>query len=665
MPRIKRTRRKKQRRRKRTGTGSTSHRMSEALYEGLIEAERLDRRGESDPARELLDDLDRRYPDRPEVLTALVNVYYELNDIPSYQFACQRLVSLRPDDPDVRLMLAGSCLANGCPALALRNFRLFIEHWPDDVRADDVRNTVAELGIQMDELLASLGLSGEEGLQLAAMHEEVLCSLEQGEWGQTRNLAEQLLKRQPHFLPALNNLGEAHFREGRVDQAIAAAQRVLQLAPENLHALANLTRYLCLSGRAEEGKPWAERLKSVESTDSDVWVKKAETFSFIGDDEAVLHVFNEAQRRGNRSDKSGEALLNHLAAVAAMRLGQEKDARRYWKRALKLVPWLEVARANLEDLKKPVGQRHAPWAYDLNHWIPQSLGCKLASRIARAERRGKDKAVVRETRQYLRKHPQVAAVLPLLLDRGDPAGRQFALSVAALTETPELLEALRDFALGRRGPDGLRFKAAERLCNAGVLPAGTTRLWSEGCWKEVLMLGFEIHGEPVGTHPSEVEEWAYQATIAIRNRDGEEAERLLEQALEVLPDAPDLLNNLATAYRLQGRDAEWKRLIHEVHQRYPDYFFGRVNIAFEHLRAHEIDQAREMLRPLLFRKRLHYSEFASLCSAQMELSLAEKNTDAVRSWLDMWEQIDPEHPDVRHWRLRLSSSGLRRVLRLP
>jgi tetratricopeptide (TPR) repeat protein len=652
------SKRKKQRRQKLKRSKPTSRGIPGRLYDALSEAERLDRQGKWVEARELLEDLDRSYPDRAEVLAALVSVYYELGDLASQQHACQRLIRLRPDDPDVCLMLAGSCLTNVRPALALGNFRRFLRRWPNDVRAAEVRKTVAFLEEQMEEMLQDLGLCGEEGLQMAALHEEVLGCLEHGEYDLARQAAEQLLKQYPSFCPAINNLGEAHFREGRIEEALAAARRVLQQDPDNFHALANLARYLCLSGRAEEAQAWAQQLKSVESKSCDVWIKKAETFTCLGDHEEVLRVFAGAQQSRDCGTDPNEAMLSHLAAVAAMRLGREKEARTYWKRALKLEPGLDVAKDNLQDLKKPVGQRHGPWPFGLNQWIPRQLAGKLLSRLSRAEHRTGEQALARETRRFLQDHPLVTALLPVLLDRGDPEGRQFALRIAILAETPQTLAALRDFALSQRGPDQLRQQAAQALREAGMLPAGLVRLWIKGQWSDILLLSFEIHREPKRVHQPQVEDLAREAMAALENDDAQEAEHLLKQALDIEPDALDLLNNLAGAYRLQGRREDWKPLIREIHRRDPDYLFGRINMALYHLDEGNLQEARDMLTPLLSRPRFHLSEFVAMSQAQIELCQAEGHLDAARLWLKMWEDVDPDHPDLKHCQRRLGVTGL-------
>ncbi|HJT76087.1 MAG TPA: tetratricopeptide repeat protein, partial [Gemmataceae bacterium] len=231
------------------------------------------------------------------------------------------------------------------------------------------------------------------------------------------------------------------------------------------------------------------------------------------------------------------------------------------------------------------------------------------------------------------------------------------LRLAALAATPALLEALRDFALGQRGPDALRIEAANTACAADLIPTGPVRLWQGGEWREILMLGWEIHEEPTGSHPPAVEQLAREAIVASQEGDGALAERLLRQALEKAPDAPDLLNNLATAYEIQGRKEESAALIRQIHERFPDYFFGRANLAHLYVREGRLEEAAELLKPLLLHKRLHRTELAALAAAEIALRLAEGNRDAARSWLDIWKSADPDHPSLAMWRERVEERG--------
>ena len=79
----------------------------------------------------------------------------------------------------------------------------------------------------------------------------------------------------------------------------------------------------------------------------------------LGDDEGVLDTLQRAERAGGLEPTYDAPLLYHLAAVADLRRGREDEARRHWRQALKMAPWLDVAQDNVDDLRKPVGERHA------------------------------------------------------------------------------------------------------------------------------------------------------------------------------------------------------------------------------------------------------------------------------------------------------------------
>jgi tetratricopeptide (TPR) repeat protein len=625
----------------------------QSLVAGLNEAESLTRRKRWIEARELLESLDRRYPNRPEVLAPLVNANFDLKDILGYQHACERLVQLIPHDPDATLGLAGAYLLNSRPALALRTFRRFAERFPDHPRAADATKNAADLEGGMDELLSEAGLSGAEGMALAEQHEEIQSALGQGNYPLVHKLAEQLLRRKPDFAPALNNLSQAYVMQGKLEQAIAAAERVLAFDPGNVHALANLVVYHCRLGRLAEARGWADRLQRSEQPAADKELKIAEALSFLGDDEGVLEALRAAERQDTSLSNGAEALLYHLAAVAELRLGHEAAARRHWQQALKLNPGLELARQNLDDLAKPIGERHAPWPFSFGNWIARQPIDELSAQVMRQK---SEPALASAMRRYLQKRPQVAALVPILLDRGDPQAREFALMVARVAQTPELAAALRDFALGQRGPDSLRHQAAQAADNAGLMPDRRARLWAKGKWQDITLMGFEIVGEPEQPFDPKVEPLARKAVEALHAGQPKEAELLLREALALEPDSPSLLNNLALAYGEQSRTAEAEALVRATHLRHPDYLFARLALARIHLRDGELDAADELITPLFMRRRLHYSEATALFAARVDLELARGNDEAARSWLDMWSNIDPDSPEVARYRAMLKGS---------
>jgi tetratricopeptide (TPR) repeat protein len=151
--------------------------------------------GDLTGARDVLEALADQRPRDVDVLTLLVNVYFDLHDLRGYQAAVERLLRITPNDVDLTLALGGAYLANLYPALALRTFRRALERWPDDDRAPEVCTQITDLEALMPEFLQDLGVTGEEGMELAAQHEQVRALFEQGSYPDARRAAEQLLRR--------------------------------------------------------------------------------------------------------------------------------------------------------------------------------------------------------------------------------------------------------------------------------------------------------------------------------------------------------------------------------------------------------------------------------------------------------------------------------------
>jgi tetratricopeptide (TPR) repeat protein len=517
------------------------------------------------------------------------------------------------------------------------------------------------LEANIDDFLADLKLTGERGIELGILHERGQVYLAQGEYQKAREVEEEVLRQLPDFTSAQNNLSLISFAQGNVDEAIATAQKVLEIQPDNIHALSNLTRFHCLKGQIEQAKPFAERLKASQANAWDVWTKKVEALNYLADDEGILEVFDRAKASGDLKSSDINALFYHFVAVALARLGQTQKAREQWQEALKRSPGLELAQENLEDFKKPIGQRHAPWSFYLSNWLTKKTIDDLVTLISPTAKSKDETLITKATKRFLAEHPDFAQIVPILLDQGDPQGREFAFRLASITKTPEMLTVLRDFALGQSGPDEMRHQAAIKVSEAGLLPSESVHMWIQGEWREVNLISYEFHEESTATHSRKVNQWLGQAISLMKTsdkKDAEEAENLLKKALEVEPDSPDLLNNLAGAYELQGRSEESIDLMRKITELYPDYIFARVTVARLHIRQGETDTAEVLLKPLISRKRFHFDEFAAFCNAYLELLLAQHKRDAARAWLKMWEGVDPEHPDIMKWKVRIEGPGL-------
>lgn len=604
-------------------------------------------------AREKLETLNRQFPQNPDILLALLDVLFEVKDMPAYQTIAEELVDLVPDNPDLLLNLAGSYATNIRPVSALYAFRKFVALYPNDPRVVQVRENVAELEARLPEFLADLHLSGPDAERAAILHERSLALIDQHEFKRARRVIDELLQLKPDFIPALNNSSNLYYAEGNLKRAAELAQQALDRDPENIQALSNLTRFLCLQGRVAEAQTLAAKLKTVESERLDAETKQVEALAMLGDDEGILEVFERAEKRGRLKEPFVSPLVFHAAAVAALRLGDEKRAKNLWQRALDVAPTYAVARANLDDLKKPVEERHAPWTFTLAEWVPEKTVRDLIARVTTVMKRG-DAALAHATQRFFRDHPEVRALIPLLLDRGDPAGREFAFHLASAFDAPDMKTALRDFALSQRGPDQLRMKAAQQASRAGLIPPGTVRMYIKGEWLEILLLGMEITDEPT-THLRPVPQALYeQAHAALLDDDPARAEALLLQADALQPNDPAIRHNLAMAVEMQGRRDQAEMLLRENHARHPDYLFSRVTLARLAVNEGQLDRARTLLEPVLHQKRFHISEFAAFAGAQIDLLLAENEVEGARQWFDLWSSIDPDHPQLDYYRTRFN-----------
>jgi tetratricopeptide (TPR) repeat protein len=110
-----------------------------------------------------------------------------------------------------------------------------------------------------------------------------------------------------------------------------------------------------------------------------------------------------------------------------------------------------------------------------------------------------------------------------------------------------------------------------------------------------------------------------------------------------------VLNTLAGVLAQRGRLAETEVIAERLVERHPDYLFGRTALANMASERGEVARARELLAPLLERRRFHHSEFAALSMAQLNLFLADNNLEQARICLDMWRQADPHHPALARY----------------
>jgi len=628
------------------------------LREGLEEASDLLERRHPKEALEILEELAKRHPNQPDVLGMMVNAYHDLKNDRGYLHTMIALHRLTPNRAEVKLGLAGGYLANSRPALAYRTFQEFLRKWPNHEQAAGVTKLLPDLDKVLNEALTDLNLSQtlspESKLDFASKHEEAQVLMEAGEFERGKRLAEALLKQYPQFTPALNNLSLIEWLEDNLPAAIEASQKVLEQEPENIHALSNLTRFLFMQGKTEQARQMAARLQASGAQGYQSWLKKIEALSFIGDDEGVLALLEEARRADALDELSG--LFYHWCAVATYRLGDAAQARAHWQKALKLSPGFELASANLQALKKAPHERLCPQAFSADLWLPKKTIEALASIAKQAAYRKGGQSFQEKMKEFMERHPVIVHFVPIALRNGDAPARETALDLADLSEYPALLNDLKDFAQSQEGTDELRLQALQILSKHGAFqPGQKVDMWIKGKWTPILTLGFEITPEPMldKIKPKALE-LMKQAIEALRVKDGARAENLLRAALKIEPEQTSLLNNLALALMQQDKNKEAEALVKHITEDFPEYFFGQITLARMSIRDGNLEKARAIINHWMeTKKKFHTTEFSALCKAQIDLSIEERQYDSADSWLEMWERVYPEDSEFKNYRRQI------------
>jgi Flp pilus assembly protein TadD len=153
--------------------------------------------------------------------------------------------------------------------------------------------------------------------------------------------------------------------------------------------------------------------------------------------------------------------------------------------------------------------------------------------------------------------------------------------------------------------------------------------------------------------PPEVNDLMLSAHEAIREGRGADAERLLDEGLRSRPDEVSVQYNRAVAIGLQGREDEALEIVRRIHRDQPDYVFARTHLADKCIVDGDLEKAKTLLAPIAQKRRLHASEYAAWCSANINLALAMGEPKMARSLLSAWEQIDPDDHRIKIWKDRI------------
>jgi len=611
--------------------------------------------GRYQDAEELLNKERKRRPDSPEILEALVDLYQRTDDHTALARVTPELVRLQPRDPEALLIMAQSYLFCGRSAIALQSYRSFLEKWPTHKYASKAIAAIEMLEPEIARELPTYELADSE-MHLLVMHDQMMLRMSDHDFNGAIDIAKELLVIKPRLVSVRNNLALCLFHINRMSEALEVAKETMQLFPENRFAEATLGRTLFLLGEFDEANQIADHIATSFAEQQDALAAQAEFLSFLGRDDNIVDLVDF-------SDSIVEiippcrAVLYHYKAVALMRQGHVKEAQAAWKRCLKEDPNCPPAKPNLNELKS-AADCHAPWAETLHKWIPFHAMTEIVATLTSGEHNTGSRMP-----EVLRKWPHLVKLVPAMLDRGDRGAREFALLLAKAVSSPEMLNVLKDFAMGQRGPDAMRISTILFLRQQNFLGDEPVSIWSKGAWTDVVPYRAEIYYEQVPHPNSRVTDLLNVGIDAMHAKDLRSAEVALRQCIKIDPDFPSARHNLAMTL-LMGKNkeahAEAEQILHDVFERFPDYSFARISLAQLAIQEGRIDEAQELIAPLASRTRWHVSEAMAHSTVILELAVARKDFPAAEASLEMMRRLDEDDPRIEqlHRRIQILKNPL-------
>jgi len=129
--------------------------------------------------------------------------------------------------------------------------------------------------------------------------------------------------------------------------------------------------------------------------------------------------------------------------------------------------------------------------------------------------------------------------------------------------------------------------------------------------------------------------------------------RAVEEFQEEHPDLPEALNLLSYVYIHTRQIAKAERLIEQTYEKYPQYFFARINFADQCLRKKKFEKIPQIfpdfnLKKLYPEKKIfHYLEFRGFLIVLGFYFRAMGNKSEAKNCLSVAKEIDPDHSSVK------------------
>lgn len=133
---------------------------------------------------------------------------------------------------------------------------------------------------------------------------------------------------------------------------------------------------------------------------------------------------------------------------------------------------------------------------------------------------------------------------------------------------------------------------------------------------------------------------------------------LLKQTIFDHPNIPSLYNHLAVALERCQMHDEALKVVKTTYEKFPDYFFGKINYLSFLIKDGKIDEVREILDNKFDiksqcpeRKIFHISEVTCFTVMMVSYLIALNNIEAAQSYFNKLKSLDPKHKHLKRLKL--------------
>lgn len=474
------------------------------LQRKMNRAEQLMSKGEYEPALDLVEEVLDDAPDNAPALGLSAYLYGQLGMPQESLGRAEMALQKMPDEPLLLNLIFTSYLQMSHTAHALQTLRQMnrLNIQDEEIFNQQHRDFIVEMEKDFARLAQEDSLEPEIFEQAMLQTESSQLGLLDNDIDEALDHARQAVGLAPNWPIARNNLVFMLFQKGNGQEALDNARRAAESFPQDFNALNNLGLLLGLAGKIEEVGELKPRLlesfeqqreKLDEEVESPLYSSLGMTLGAAEDDNGIYDLFKSKVE--TETDPNADH-LRYLGA-AAWNLGHTQEARQYWAR-------IEENELNSNDLAilAEVDRPHPPEAepyrvpyLDMDDLLPTYARTKMIIANITDGGRSLKAEEMRAGYKELAPYYPVAKALSITMTLGNPILAGALAKVMLAIDAPELVQAVKEFALGYNGARENREEVVAELIEVGYLPEEghqTIRFWSEEAqiWEELLPADF-------------------------------------------------------------------------------------------------------------------------------------------------------------------------------